>query len=262
VLLSSLLLTIWTGAALEPPPAAEPGLDRYRPWKLRSGMFLPYPIDNLFRGSFSCGRGRRHMALDLGGVGPEYGLGTPVRSIGPAEILAIGTPEADPKRYGERDTQAGETRRGRSALPRSGEVPGYGRVFFFTKDYGSGRTGVILTTRLLEGRRRGYQVRYLHLAAVRPDLAPGMRVAGGEEIGLLGGTAVMESGPHLHLAIRDARGKGADVGSVLGIGSTRLPCKRAAARLARQKYTVKARKLMARLVAAANRADPGAAARR
>ena len=53
-----------------------------------------------------------HKALDIGGVGPDWGLGTPIRSMARAKITAIHLPEDDPKRWGQRLTNAPTARRG------------------------------------------------------------------------------------------------------------------------------------------------------
>jgi murein DD-endopeptidase MepM/ murein hydrolase activator NlpD len=45
---------------------------------------------------------------------------------------------------------------------------------------------------------------YLHLS--KPDVSNGQRVKAGEVIGLSGNTGTTSTGPHLHFAIRNARG--------------------------------------------------------
>ena len=235
--------------AAQPARAGEAPGDRFAPIRLRNGLVLPYPLDNLFRGVGGCRRGRRHHhALDIGGVGPDDGLGTPIRAIARSRVIVIGRSADDPKRFGRPDRRSGTVTRGRKALPRQRHVPGYGRVGFFTEGYGSWRSGTVVVTRILSGRLRGWTVKYMHLAAVRPGLAVGQVVDGGAEIGLLGGTAVMTDAPHLHLAAVSPGGRPADVGPLLGIGSTAVPCNnRAAAEAIRGRYTRRARALMARL---------------
>lgn len=226
--------------------ATEPDPTLHAPFKLDNGLYLPYPLDNLFRGWTECtGRGH-HKALDIGGVGPDAGLGSPVRAIGPAKIIQIGLPADDPKRFGIPVTEPETVVRGKMELPATKAVQGYGEVRFFTKNYGRHRSGGVIGIRLLGGRYKGYTVRYLHVAAVRPDLAVGDRVDGGEELGLIGGTAVQHDAPHLHLSMENPRGRARDVGRILGIGSTRVPCRASSERRSaiRAGYSKKARGLM------------------
>lgn len=226
----------------------------YEPHPLDNGLFLPYPLDNLFRGFAECYRGEHgHKALDIGGVGPDWGVGTPIRAIAHSKITHIGTPEDNPAKYGRRDMRRGRADRARTTLPRSRDIPGYGRVYFFTRSYGSSRTGVIITTRVLDGPLEGYTVRYMHMSAVHPSLQKGSVVAGGQEIGLMGGTAVQTDAPHLHLSIANPQGEPVDVGPLLGVGPTRVACSRGrdAQRALRKKYSQVGRALMAKLRRAA-----------
>ncbi len=208
---------------------------------------LPYPLDNVFRGFARCRRGRHtHKALDIGGVGPDWGVGTPIRSIAKARVMAVRKPEDNPARFGTRLKNISEVTRGKKSLPTSKVIEGYGRVYFFTADYGSSRTGEMITTKVLEGRLKGYTVRYMHLGATHPKVKPGHVVEAGQEIGLMGGTAVQEDAPHLHIDISSRSGRAIDVGPVFGIGRTRVSCSRGKrAELAlRQKYAKAAHKLM------------------
>jgi murein DD-endopeptidase MepM/ murein hydrolase activator NlpD len=54
----------------------------------------------------------------------------------------------------------------------------------------------------------GFVSYYIHLNSIRDDLKEGMRVKGGEEIGITGKTGIKRSRPHLHfqLAYRDENG--------------------------------------------------------
>jgi hypothetical protein len=54
----------------------------------------------------------------------------------------------------------------------------------------------------------GFVSYYIHLNSIRDDLKVGMRVKGGEEIGITGKTGVKRSRPHLHFQIchRDENG--------------------------------------------------------
>ena len=226
---------------------------------LRGDLVLPYPLDNVFRGFARCRRGRHtHRAIDIGGVGADWGLGTPIRALARAKIVHVGTPESDPVRYGRRDTREGTVARRSSTLPRSSEVPGYGRVHFFTENYGRFRSGVLIVTRVLGGRYDGYAVKYMHLAAVHPAVKRGAVVEAGQELGLMGGTAVQDDPPHLHLAIENRGGRAIDPGPILGIGSTRFRCRggRAADNAARGRYRKRARALMAQLVRERERVAP------
>ncbi len=221
--------------------------ETYGVFRLKSGVVLPYPLDNPFRGYADCRRGRhRHKAIDIGGVGEDYGLGTPVRSMFKSRVTAIGTPEDDPKRWGTRLTGAETAVRGGRTLPASKDVPGYGEVWFFTKNYGRSRTGVFITTRVLGGRHNNYKVTYMHLGAVHPDLKVGSVLQPGQELGVMGGTAVQESSPHVHIQIKNRRGNAVDVGPILGIGKTSARCRsgKKGERAQRARYSKKAVKLM------------------
>lgn len=220
------------------------------PFWLKSGLALPYPLDNVFRGFSNCRRGRhKHQALDIGGVGEDWGLGTPVYAMARARVIYLGTPEEDPARYGQRLTEPARVERGKKSLPTSGEVPGYGKVWFFTQSHGRARTGVFLALKVMEGRLKGYTLEYMHLAAVRPDLKVGDVVEAGQEVGLMGGTAVQSDAPHLHLAIKNRGGRNLDVGPLLGIGKTIAPCRsgKGGERQRRDAYSRGARKLMHQL---------------
>ncbi len=190
------------------------------------GLAVPYPLDHIF-GMFGDCRsgGRQHAALDIGGVGPAAGLGTPVRAMVRSRITAIGRPEDDPARYGRPDNRGGTTRRSGVDLPRSADIAGYGRVAFFTRDYGSGHTGAMISTEAIGTTIDGHRVRYMHLGAVHPQLAVGDEVEAGQEIGLMGGTAVMESLPHVHIDIETPGGRRIDVAPLLGMAPDTNRCR-------------------------------------
>ena len=193
----------------------------YAPRLIEDGLAFPYPANKFFRGFGPC-RGRRHHheGIDLGGVGPEWGIGTPIRSMAKAEILFIGTGEDDPDQFGSPDKRPGEALRGDKMLPRMKEIDGYGKVYFFTRTKGRWRSGNIMVTRAIDGPLAGHTIRYLHLAAFRPDLKVGDVLDVGEELGLMGGTGVQESAPHLHLDIAAPDGKRVDVAPMLGLAPT------------------------------------------
>jgi murein DD-endopeptidase MepM/ murein hydrolase activator NlpD len=180
-----------------------------------AGFSAPYPYGNLIRG-FD-GDKCRHQGIDFGGVGTDAGLGTPIHAIVRSEIVFVGTPEMDPKRFGRRDRRQGTTARAGKKLPRKIEVPAYGQVFPFTRNHGTARTGVLITTRGVDDPVSGYTIRYMHLAAPRPDLRVGHIVEAGEVIGILGATAVQESAPHLHLDMENQDGVRVDPAQFLGL---------------------------------------------
>ena len=194
---------------------------------LEPGFALPYPLERIY-GTFGDCRpgGRQHRGLDIGGVGPDYGLGTPLRAMVRSEIVSIHRPEDDPDRYGRRDTRGGTTERSGHRLPRSAHVPGYGIVNFFTRDYGSWHTGEMVVMRAIGTEIDGYRIRYMHLGAVQPELRVGDIVEAGQEVGLMGGTAVLESLPHVHIDIEDHDERRVDVAPLLGLEADRSSCRR------------------------------------
>lgn len=211
------------GAKRPPKPTRNEVFDAslYGPHFTDEGIAFPYPTGKFFRGFGAC-RGRRHHheGIDLGGVGPQWGIGTPIRSMARAEVLFIGSGETDPDQFGHPDKRPGEALRGDRMLPRSLDIEGYGTVYFFTRTKGRWRSGTILVTRALEGPLAGHIIRYLHLAAVRPDLDIGAILEPGDELGLMGGTGVQESAPHLHLDIAAPDGRRLDVSPILGLAPT------------------------------------------
>jgi len=201
------------------------------------------------RGWTPCTRRGHHKAIDIGGVGPDDGLGTPVRAMAHARVVRVGRPSEDPARYGAPLTTGETTRRGRHDLPVSRRIKGYGLVHFFTRSYGAHRSGAVITLEGLSGPLRGYTVSYMHLAAIRPDLEVGRVVRAGEVIGLMGGTAVQRDPPHLHLEIDHPNGRRVDPGRILGIGPTAVRCRASEAtqRGVRAGYQREADALMRRL---------------
>ena len=181
------------------------------------GYVAPYSTANLISDFWECRGHRRHRGIDLAGVGTDSGLGTPVVSLARARITHVGTPEIDPYRYGRRLENRSSVRRGGEELPTSGHVPGYGDVWFFTSSYGSWRTGVIISTEILDGPLAGHRVRYMHLAAPHPNLEVGDVVEAGQELGVMGGTAILESTPHIHLDAEDASGRRVDLAPYIGL---------------------------------------------
>ena len=193
---------------------------------LESGISEPYPLDRIY-GTFGDCRpgGRQHRGLDIGGTGANFGLGTPVRSMVRARITQIVRPEDDPDRWGRRDTRGGTTERSGHDLPRTFYVAGYGDVHFFTRDYGSAHTGEMIITEAIGTSIHGFRVRYMHLGAAHPELRVGDIVEAGQEIGLMGGTAVLESLPHVHIDVEDRDGDRVDVAPLLGMAPDRSRCR-------------------------------------
>ena len=97
------------------------------------------------------------------------------------------------------------------------DVNGYGRVYFFTRNYGRWRSGTIIVTELLEGPLAEHTVRYMHLGSIHPDLEAGDIVERGQEIGLMGGTAVQSAGPHLHIDAEDSEETRIDLTPYFGL---------------------------------------------
>jgi murein DD-endopeptidase MepM/ murein hydrolase activator NlpD len=83
------------------------------------------------------------------------------------------------------------------------DVPGYPKVYTMTLNHGSFRTGVFIVTKAKHPKIEGYRVRYMHLAAIRPGLSVGDTIEAGEEIGIMGATAIQVSAPHVHIDIED-----------------------------------------------------------
>jgi murein DD-endopeptidase MepM/ murein hydrolase activator NlpD len=190
------------------------------------GWVLPYPLDRVLSTFGDCRDGgrRQHRGIDLGGTGPLAGLGTPIRAMAAGRITLLGRPEEDPRRFGRPDTRSGTTERGRQTLPRSLVVPGYGTVHFFTREAGSWRSGTVVVTVIEEGPHAGWRIRYMHLGAIAPHLEVGETVEAGQPIGLMGGTAVQSSTPHVHIDIEDAEGRRVDPGPLLGLPADTRRC--------------------------------------
>jgi murein DD-endopeptidase MepM/ murein hydrolase activator NlpD len=193
---------------------------------IQSGVVLPYPTHRILSTFGDCRDGgrRQHRGLDLGGVGDDQGLGTPIRSMFRARITLIGTGSDDPDRFGHPDTRDGIAERGGHRLARSGVIPGYGVVRWFTRDYGAWRSGTIVSTEVVEGDWEGYRVRYMHLGAVYPGLAEGDIVEAGQELGLMGGTAIQFDSPHVHIDMEDLQGDRVDIAPLLGLEADTRTC--------------------------------------
>ncbi|MEE2757907.1 MAG: peptidoglycan DD-metalloendopeptidase family protein [Myxococcota bacterium] len=194
------------------------GNPQKRAWEEPAPGFA-YPLDNMrpMRGfdSEKCW----HQGVDIGGVNDMGGVGEKVYAIVKAKIYFIGTPESDPRKFGHRVVGVGKPQlRGGYLVPTQLEVDGYGTVYPFTRNLGTAKTGVFIVTKAIHPKLDGYKVRYMHLAAVRPDLQRGDIVEAGEEIGVLGSTAIMHSAPHVHIDIENKRSVRVDVSQYIGLG--------------------------------------------
>lgn len=185
--------------------------------RLDHGYVVPYSTTAVISDFWECRGRRRHRGIDLAGVGPAGGLGTPVVSIARARVTLVGSPEIDPSRYGRRLSGRSTVHRGGEDLPARGFVSGYGNLWFFTETYGSWRTGVIVSTEVLDGPLAGHEVRYMHLAAPQPDLEVGDILEPGQELGVMGGTAILESTPHVHIDAENAAGDRVDLAPYIGL---------------------------------------------
>lgn len=178
-----------------------------------------YPLDNMrpMRGfdDEKCG----HQGVDIGGDSPIGGVGEKVYSIVKSRVYFIGTPESDPRRFGRRLRRSRKPqKRGGYLIPVEIDVPGYGTVYPMTARPGSAKTGVFLVTKALHPEIEGFKVRYMHLAAVRPDLKRGDILEAGEEVGIMGSTAVQVSAPHVHIDMENEKHVRVDVSQFIGLG--------------------------------------------
>ncbi|MFT7578452.1 MAG: murein DD-endopeptidase MepM/ murein hydrolase activator NlpD [Myxococcota bacterium] len=204
-----------------------PNIEKFAPMLAGAGsdIVVPYPTKRFFRGFGRCyGERYAHPAIDLGGVGPQWGIGTPIRAMSRSKITFIGRGEDDPGEFGTPDKRSGTVVRGRTKLPRSKVVDGYGRVYFFTKTKGRWRSGTVVVTKVVDGTLTDHRVRYMHLGAVHPNLKVGDTLDAGQELGVMGGTGVQESAPHVHIDIQDPAGRRVDVAPLIGLAPTAEPC--------------------------------------
>lgn len=221
-ILASTLVALTPVAASSHPSDHGPVARHIDPARLPSGVALPYPTRRLFRGFGHCiGRGRHwHEAIDLGGIGPDGGIGTPVRSMVRSRIVMIGSGDARPDDFGVPYRGKRPVVRGGRKIPGTKKIPGYGEVHFFTARRGKWRSGTVIETVGLEAPLEGHRIRYMHLGAVRPDLVVGDVLEAGEELGLLGGTGVQSASPHVHIDIRAPDDRAVDVAPLLGLAPT------------------------------------------
>ncbi len=163
----------------------------------------------------------KHRAVDIGAVDR---LGTPVVAITKSKVILIGLGRNNRKKFGRPDHRKGKAKRGGKLWPRRIKVKGYGTVYPFTRNYGRWRSGNVLVTQIVEGPFTGTTIRYMHLADIRHDLRVGQIVEAGEEIGLLGSTAIQESWPHLHIDMENAAGQRIDPAPFIGLRATAQNC--------------------------------------
>ena len=190
---------------------------------IMEGFAQPYPYGNLMR-QYD-GNKCRHRGLDIGAVGSKNGgLGTVVNAVTHSKVTLIGKAGGDVKQFGRKDTRTGMVVRTGRKYPRQIYVPGYGLVYPFTRNYGRWRSGTVVVTRVLDGPLKDYVIRYMHLADVRPDLRVGMELEAGEHLGIMGGTAVMDSHPHVHIDMETPDKKRVDLGPYIGLKGTGTHC--------------------------------------
>jgi hypothetical protein len=103
-------------------------------------------------------------------------------------------------------------------------VKGYGKVHFFTRRQGKWRTGVIIETVGVGKQLKDHKIRYMHLAAIHPKLQVGDVVQAGQEIGLMGGTGVQESAPHVHIDAANPDGEKIDLEVLFGSRKSSKVC--------------------------------------
>lgn len=190
-----------------PTQTSELGLE------IPAGFAQPYPYQNLMRNYK-----RGHRGIDIGAVGKiNGGVGTPVNAIHKSKVILIGRSLTDSKNFGRPDKRKGSVKRSGSTYPRQISPPGYGKVYPFTRSYGKWRSGVVLVTQIIGGPLDGYIMRYIHLAEVRPDLKIGSILLAGEHLGVMGGTAVQDSGPHVHIDLETPDKKRVDPAPYIGL---------------------------------------------
>ncbi|GEM_PF-2162746 len=191
---------------------------------IAENMAQPYPYSNLLR-QYD-GNNCRHRGHDIGYVGEKNnGMGTVINSAANAVITLIGRTGEDTGEFGKLDKRSGYAVRTKKSFPRQVLAPGYGIVYPFSTNYGRWRSGMVIVTKVLDGPLKDYTIRYMHMGAIRPDLKVGDTVKAGEHIALMGGTAVLDSWPHLHLDAESPTGKRIDLGPYIGIPESGSHCR-------------------------------------
>ncbi|MBO4350898.1 MAG: M23 family metallopeptidase [Proteobacteria bacterium] len=191
---------------------------------IAENMAQPYPYSNLLR-QYD-GNKCRHRGHDIGYVGEKNnGMGSVINSAANAVITLIGRTGEDIGEFGKLDKRSGYAVRTKKSFPRQILAPGYGIVYPFSTNYGRWRSGMVIVTKVLDGPLKDYTIRYMHMGAIRPDLKVGDTVKAGEHIALMGGTAVLDSWPHLHLDAESPTGKRIDLGPYIGIPESGSHCR-------------------------------------
>ncbi len=190
---------------------------------IAEGFAQPYPYGNLMR-QYN-GNKCRHRGLDIGAVGEvNGGVGTVINSATKAKVTLIGRTGQNTGEFGKLDKRRGIVKRTGKKYPRQILAPGYGIVYPFSRTYGRWRSGMVIVTKVLEGPLKDYTIRYMHMADIRPDLKVGSIVEAGEHIALMGGTAVMDSWPHMHIDMETPDGRRADLAPYIGLPDTSKSC--------------------------------------
>ena len=192
------------------------------------GFAQPYPYGNLMR-QFCGGTKRKlHRGHDIGIVGEDNGgLGTVINAVTRSVVTFVGRTGQDEGEFGKLDKRGGETVRTGRKYRRQILVPGYGLVYPFSLNYGRWRSGMVIVTKVLDGPLKDYTIRYMHMGDIRHDLKPGDVVEAGEHIAIMGGTAVLDSFPHVHIDLATPSGVRADLAPYIGISKTIGECRAA-----------------------------------
>ncbi|MBQ1267364.1 MAG: M23 family metallopeptidase [Proteobacteria bacterium] len=197
---------------------------------MQEGFVQPYSYDNLMR-QFNGGKNCHHRGLDIGTVSSvsptgsvNGGLGTPISAVTRSVVTLIGKTGGNVGEFGRLDTRSGKTVRGGRNYARSMNVPGYGLVYLFSRNYGRWRSGNVIVTKVLDGPLKDYTIRYMHMGAIRPDLKVGSIVEAGEHIAIMGSTAILDSTPHVHIDMENPKGERRDLAPYIGLPDTSLQC--------------------------------------
>ena len=194
---------------------------------MAEGFVQPCSYGNLLR-QFNGGTKKcRHRGLDIGTIysaNTNGGLGTPINSVTRAKITLIGNTGGNVGEFGKLDKRSDKAMRGGRKYDRSMYVPGYGKVYLFSRNYGRWRSGTVIVTKVLDGPLKDYTIRYMHMAKVRPDLKVGDIVEAGEHIAIMGSTAILDSTPHVHIDMENPQGERRDLAPYIGLPDTSLSC--------------------------------------
>ncbi len=194
---------------------------------MMEGFVQPCSYAHLMR-QFDGGKKCHHRGLDIGSVSTKDsvngGLGTPINAVTRSRITLIGITGQNVGEFGKLDKRNGQAKRGGRNYDRSMYVPGYGKVYLFSRNYGRWRSGTVIVTKVLDGPLKDYTIRYMHMATVRPDLKVGDIVEAGEHIAIMGATAILDSAPHVHIDMENPEGDRRDLAPYIGLPDTSLKC--------------------------------------